>query len=63
MKITSSQRRMLIATFAALAMTPTMSQTWPEKPITLVVGFSAGGGVDVVGRMMANILTARLKTS
>ena len=63
MKIASSLQHLLIATFAALAMTPTMSQTWPERPINLVVGFSAGGGVDVVGRIMATILTAQLKTS
>ena len=63
MKMPSSLRRLLIGAFAALAITPSWSQTWPERPITLVVGFSAGGGVDVVGRLMAAVLTNPLKTS
>ena len=36
---------------------------FPEKPLTLVVGFSAGGGVDVVGRTIAQGLSLQLKQS
>jgi tripartite-type tricarboxylate transporter receptor subunit TctC len=35
-------------------------QNYPDRPITLVVGFSPGGGVDVVGRIMAELLGAQL---
>lgn len=35
---------------------------FPDKPITLVVGFPAGGGVDVVGRTIAQGLSLRIKT-
>ena len=63
MKLPSSLRRLLIGALAATAIAPGWSQTWPERPITLVVGFSAGGGVDVVGRIMAALLTSQLKTS
>ena len=63
MKMPSSPRRLLIGALTALAFAPAWSQTWPERPITLVVGFSAGGGVDVVGRIMAAVLTNQLKTS
>jgi tripartite-type tricarboxylate transporter receptor subunit TctC len=33
---------------------------WPERPITLVVPFPAGGGSDIVSRIVAHGLSARL---
>jgi tripartite-type tricarboxylate transporter receptor subunit TctC len=36
---------------------------FPDKPINLIVGFSAGGGVDVVGRAIAQSVSVQLKTS
>ena len=32
---------------------PAQSQTYPAKPVRMVVPFSAGGGVDLVGRILA----------
>ena len=32
---------------------PAASQDWPTRPMTMVIPFSAAGGVDVVGRIMA----------
>ena len=52
-------RRLLILTTLA-GFGATQAQTFPERPITLVVGFSPGGGVDVVGRIMAELLGAQL---
>lgn len=41
----------------ATALGPTSAQAeYPEKPITLVVGFSAGGGTDTYGRTMASLI-------
>ena len=40
----------LIAT--SFGMTPALAQ-WPERPITLVVMYGAGGGTDVVLRTLA----------
>ena len=34
-----------------------IAQAWPERPIRLVVGFTPGGGVDTVGRTIAQKLS------
>ena len=36
------------------------AQTWPNKPIKMIVPFAAGGGTDFVARLMAQQLTTRL---
>lgn len=48
----------------AFALTPALAQnTWPSKPITMVVGFAAGGATDAVARIIAKHLGDELKTS
>lgn len=39
---------------------PTMAADYPTKPIKMMVGFKAGGGVDTMARMVAKILSAEL---
>ena len=49
--------------FAAVAMLPACAaraQVWPVRPIRLVVGFVAGGPNDILARLIAEWLTARL---
>jgi len=43
-----------VATIAALTFlsAPAQSQTYPQKPVTFIVPFGAGGGTDVIGRML-----------
>ena len=38
-------------------------EAWPSRPMTLVVPFAAGGGNDVLGRIVAQPLTEILKQS
>src|SRR5688572_4011992 len=45
---------------AASAALPARAQEYPSKPITIVVPFSAGGGVDAVARLLADKLRASL---
>ena len=39
---------------------PAVADDYPNKPITLIVPFPAGGGVDVIGRIVADKLAAEL---
>ncbi|MGL4239810.1 MAG: Bug family tripartite tricarboxylate transporter substrate binding protein [Beijerinckiaceae bacterium] len=56
----SLTRRALLASAAALAASPGRAQAWPARPITLVVTFAAGGGVDVTSRIIAEALSEEL---
>src|SRR5690349_18298844 len=52
-------RRFIIALLAILAM-PLVHAQYPTKPITIVVGASAGGGTDIQARILAERLSAKL---
>jgi tripartite-type tricarboxylate transporter receptor subunit TctC len=67
--MTKSVRRTFIcgvgATVAALALPAqrSVAQDYPSRPVTIAVPYSAGGGVDVVTRLMAQQLSAKLGQS
>ena len=44
----------------AAGLAPAMAQTWPTKPITIVVAYPAGGDTDAVARLLGEKLPARL---
>ena len=44
---------MLVASLAAFSLGALAEAAWPDKPITLIVPFAAGGPTDVVARMIA----------
>jgi tripartite-type tricarboxylate transporter receptor subunit TctC len=52
-----SSMRALAAVIAiwsgAISAIPASAQDWPTRPLTLVVPWAAGGGTDVMGRIMA----------
>lgn len=55
-----SRRRFIASTIAAAAASlggPVLASGFPSRPIRLVVPYSAGGGSDVVGRLIAQKLT------
>jgi tripartite-type tricarboxylate transporter receptor subunit TctC len=45
---------------AVAAAVPARADTWPSRPITLLVPFAAGGPSDMFGRILARGLTAQL---
>jgi len=38
----------------------TAQAAWPERPVTVIVPWGAGGGTDAVGRILANLLEKEL---
>src|SRR5262249_2813162 len=53
--------RMLLALVVHLALVGyAAAQEWPSRPLTLVVPFAAGGGADLLGRILAPPLSGLL---
>lgn len=60
----SSRRLAAVAAIGALALAGVevaQAQTWPAKPVKLVVPFAPGGGSDFIGRFIAQRLSGPLK--
>jgi tripartite-type tricarboxylate transporter receptor subunit TctC len=53
-------KRSLMFAVLALASLPLHGQSYPSKPVRMVVGFAAGGPSDIVARLVAQQLTDRL---
>ena len=57
------RRSLLAAPFAATLARPALAQgnaaAWPSRPVRIIVGFPAGGSLDVMSRLMAERLQAR----
>jgi tripartite-type tricarboxylate transporter receptor subunit TctC len=57
------QRRQLLQAGMALAATApqwAQAQTWPSKPITIVVPFPPGGSTDLIARTLATKMAEKL---
>ena len=51
----------IVAGVALLVVSPVSAQKYPDKVITMVVPFTAGGPTDTVGRLIAQPMTTALK--
>jgi tripartite-type tricarboxylate transporter receptor subunit TctC len=52
---------LIALTFTSFAFAQESPDAWPSRPITLIVPFAAGGGNDVLGRIVAQPLSEILK--
>lgn len=60
--MTSRMRaRFMVLALLAGFIAPASAQDYPNRPIRLLVGFTAGGSTDLVGRLVAAKLSERLK--
>lgn len=46
--------------FFSTAQPTAWAQAWPTRPVRMIIPFAAGGGTDVVGRIVAKYLSERL---
>ena len=53
-------RLLIAAAGLALATTTAQAQTWPDKPVHIIVAFTPGSATDVIGRSVSNELSAKL---
>jgi Tripartite tricarboxylate transporter family receptor len=51
----------VIVGLAILLAAPTHAETWPTRPVTMVVPFAAGGPMDVVARILQSTLSDALQ--
>ena len=53
-------RRLLLAALAIGLALPAAAQSWPNKPMRLVIPYPPGGPTDLVGRLYAQKLSEAL---
>jgi tripartite-type tricarboxylate transporter receptor subunit TctC len=49
--------RIVLAALTLLAASPAFAQTYPDKPIRILVGFAAGGPADITARLIGDRLS------
>ena len=60
MKFETSIAWLLAFAFVCVLSAPAAAQTWPARPVRIVVPFAPGGGVDTVTRLLAQKFTEQI---
>lgn len=60
MKILRTAKTLMLATIGAALMAGAAAAAYPERPITVVVPWGAGGGTDFTGRLIATVMQKKL---
>jgi len=55
-----TRRNFLAGTSALVIVAPACAATYPDRPIHILVGYAAGGGVDLVARLLSEPMKAAL---
>ena len=63
--MTLTRRKALLSTAAAIAAPAAFAQidTWPSKPLRIVVPYPPGGSSDIIARAISNLMSESLKQS
>jgi tripartite-type tricarboxylate transporter receptor subunit TctC len=52
--------RLALIAFLAASVTPANAESWPSRPLTMVVPFATGGPMDAVARILQPALSEAL---
>src|SRR6202050_31091 len=53
--------RLVLIALLAVFVTPTKAETWPSRPLTMVVPFATGGPMDAIARFLQSALSDALQ--
>ena len=53
--------RLALIALLAVLVTPIKAETWPSRPLTMVVPFATGGPMDAIARILQSALSDALQ--